>query len=168
MLIDGGTVVNLRLYTNFKKLGRGDDELVKTNLTLNVVGGNLMEAQGVISMELTIGSKLLATTFFVVKVQGDYSVILGRDWIHANLCVSSTLHQFLIQWINDKIEVVHADASTYIALADAMADWQHGGAQCLSGMDLTGYDFLSISKEGFVPVSIKPAFEARLGNVVFQ
>jgi hypothetical protein len=64
--------------------------------------------------------------------------------------------------------VVHADASAYIALADAMADCQHGGTQCLSGMDLIGYDFLSISKEGFVPVSIKPASEARLGNVVFQ
>jgi hypothetical protein len=141
---------------------------VKTNLTLNVMGGNPMEAQDVISVELTIGSKLLATAFFVVKVQGDYSVILGRDWIHANLCVSSTLHQFLIQWINDKIEVVHADASAYIALANAMADWQHGGAQCLSGTDLTGYDFLSVSKEGFVPVSVKSAFEARLSNVVFQ
>jgi hypothetical protein len=64
--------------------------------------------------------------------------------------------------------VVHADASAYIALADAMADWQHGSAQCLSGKDLTGYDFLSISKEGFVPVSAKLAFKARLGNVVFQ
>jgi hypothetical protein len=31
-----------------------------------------------------------------------------------------------------------------------------------------GYDFLSVSKEGFVPVSIKPAFEARLDNVVFH
>jgi hypothetical protein len=45
-----------------------DEELVKTKLTLNDVGGNPMEAQGVISMELTVGSKLLATTFFVVKV----------------------------------------------------------------------------------------------------
>jgi hypothetical protein len=41
---------------------------VKTNLMLNGVGGNPMEARGVISMELTVGSKLLATTFFVVKV----------------------------------------------------------------------------------------------------
>jgi hypothetical protein len=55
-------------------------------------------------------------------VQGNYSVILGRDWIHANRCVPSTLHQFLIQWIDDEIEVVHADASAYIALADAMTD----------------------------------------------
>jgi hypothetical protein len=59
--------------------------------------------------------------------------------------------------------VVHADVSTYIALADTRADWQHGGAQCLSGRDLTSYNFLSISKEGFVPVSVKPASEARFG-----
>jgi hypothetical protein len=63
---------------------------------------------------------------------------------------------------------VHADTSAYIALADATTNWQHGSAQCLSVKDLTGYDFLSISKEGFVPVSIKSAFEARLDNVVFQ
>jgi hypothetical protein len=44
MLIDGGTAVNLILYSVFKKLGREDDELVKTNLTLNGVGANQMEA----------------------------------------------------------------------------------------------------------------------------
>jgi hypothetical protein len=43
-----------------------------------------MVALGVISMELTTGIKSLATTFFIVEVQGNYSVILGRDWIHAN------------------------------------------------------------------------------------
>jgi hypothetical protein len=64
--------------------------------------------------------------------------------------------------------VVHADALTYIALADTMADWQHGSPQCLSGRDLTDYDFLSIFKEGFVPIYVKSAYEARLGNVVFQ
>jgi hypothetical protein len=74
-------------------------------------------------MELTIGRKSPATTFFVIEVQGNYSVIFCCDWIHANHCVPSTLHQFLIQWIDDEIEVVHADASTYIALADATADW---------------------------------------------
>jgi hypothetical protein len=41
---------------------------MKTNLTLNGVGGNSMEARGVVSMELTVGSKSLTTTFFVVEV----------------------------------------------------------------------------------------------------
>jgi hypothetical protein len=121
MLIDGGTAINLMSYTVFKKLGWEDDELMKTNLTVNGVGGNSMEARGIISMEVTVGSKSLTTAFFIIKVQG--GIILGRDWIHKNRCIPLTLHQFLIQWINDEIEVVHADTSAYIALADAMADW---------------------------------------------
>jgi hypothetical protein len=71
-----------------------------------------MEARGVVSTELTVGSKSL-------EVQGNYSVILGHDWIHANRCIPSTLHQFLIQWIDDEVEGVHANISAYIALANA-------------------------------------------------
>jgi hypothetical protein len=123
MLVDGSAAVNLMPYFIIKKLGREDDELVKSNLTLNGMGGNPMEARRVVSMELTIGSKSLLTTFFIVEVQGNYSIIFAHDWIHTNHCVPSTLHQFLIQWIDDKIEVVHTNASAYIALADTMANW---------------------------------------------
>jgi hypothetical protein len=79
MLVDSGAAINLMLYSVFKKLGREDDELMKTNLMLNGVGGNPMEARGVVSMELTVGSKSLATAFFIIEVQGNYSVILSRD-----------------------------------------------------------------------------------------
>jgi predicted nucleic acid-binding protein len=63
---------------------------------------------------------------------------------------------------------VHADTSVYIALVDATANWHHGSIQCLSENDLTRYDFLNVSKEGFVLVSVKLTSEDRLGNVVFQ
>jgi hypothetical protein len=33
------------------------------------------------------------------------------------------LHQFLIQWIDDEIEVVHTNVLAYIALVDATVDW---------------------------------------------
>jgi hypothetical protein len=39
MLVDGGAIVNLMPYTLFKKLGGSDEELVKTNMTVNKVGG---------------------------------------------------------------------------------------------------------------------------------
>jgi hypothetical protein len=39
MLMDGSATVNLMPYSIFKKLGREDDDLVKTNLTLSCVGG---------------------------------------------------------------------------------------------------------------------------------
>jgi hypothetical protein len=134
MLIDGGAAINLMLYSVFRKLGREDDELMKTNLTFNGVGGNPMEAWGVISMELTVGSKSLATSFFIVEVQGNYNVNLGHDWIHTNHSIPSSLHQFLTEWINDEIEVVHTDASAYIVLADATVNWQHGApSACREG-----------------------------------
>jgi hypothetical protein len=76
---DGGVVVNLMSYSMFKKLGREDDELIQTNLTLNGVGDIPMKSRGVISMELTVGSKSFAIAFFVIEVQGNYSVIWGHD-----------------------------------------------------------------------------------------
>jgi hypothetical protein len=39
MLVDSDDAINLMPYSVFKKLGRADDELMKTNLTLNGVGG---------------------------------------------------------------------------------------------------------------------------------
>jgi hypothetical protein len=97
MLIDGGHIINLMSYSFFKKMGKSDEELIKTNMTINdVSGGDPIGAKGVASMELTVESKTLATAFFIAEVQGNYSVILRQDWIHANHCIPSTLHQFLI------------------------------------------------------------------------
>jgi hypothetical protein len=98
---------------------------MKTSLILNGIGGNTMEVRGIISMELTVGSKSLTTAFFIDEVQGNYNVILGCDWIHVNQCLPSTLPQFLVQLIDNEIEMVHVDESAYIVLADASADSQH-------------------------------------------
>jgi hypothetical protein len=38
MLVDGGATVNLMPYSLYRKLGKQDDELVKTNMTLSGVG----------------------------------------------------------------------------------------------------------------------------------
>ena len=43
---------------------------------------------GAINIGLTIGSKTLLTTFFVIDGKGSYSLLHGRDWIHANCCVA--------------------------------------------------------------------------------
>ena len=164
MLVDGGAIVNLMPYSLFKKLGGKDEELIKTNMTVSGVGGGEpMGAKGVTSMELTIGSKSLATAFFVAETQGNYNLILGRDWIHANQCVPSTLHQFLIQWVDDDVEIVHSDASACVALADSPFIGANDDVRCLSGLDLSDYQFISCTKNGFVPAVIKP-IENRLNH----
>jgi hypothetical protein len=163
MMVDGGAVVNLMPYSVFKKLQLDDGDLMKMNMVLNgFKGGEGVEAKGIISLELTVGSKTLATAFFVAEVQGNYNVLLGRDWLHANQCVPSTMHQQLVQWVDNEVEVVQADDSACIALAESIVDWQHSNATCLSGCDLSGFDFLSATRDGFVPVSLKPVGGNRL------
>jgi hypothetical protein len=166
MLIDGGAIVNLMPYSLYKKLGGQDEDLIKTNMTVSGVGGSEpLSAKGVASMELTIGSKTLATAFFVAEVQGNYNLILGRDWIHANQCVPSTLHQFLVQWIGDEVEIVHGDTSSFVALADSDSISAHDNVKCLSGVDLSDYDLISCTKDGFVSAVLKP-MDNRLNHLM--
>jgi hypothetical protein len=97
MLVDGGATVNLMPYSLYRKVGKQDDKLVKTNMTLSGVGtDSSIKGRGVTSVKLTIGTKTLAAAFFVADVEGNYSLILCRDWIHANQCIPSTSHQMLI------------------------------------------------------------------------
>jgi hypothetical protein len=69
------------------------------------------------------------TAFFVVDVKGCYNVLLGQDWIHANGCVPSTLHQCVIQWISDEVEVVRAE-DMCISIAKSQVDIQEGNMKC--------------------------------------
>jgi hypothetical protein len=140
ILVDGGATVNLMPYSLYRKLRKRDDEFVKTNMTLNGVGtDSSIKAKGVMSVELSIGTKTLATAFFVTDVEGNYSLILGRDWILANQCVPCTLHQMLLQWVDDDIEQVNADASAYIAVVDAPVLWTYETATCLTRVDFSDY-----------------------------
>jgi hypothetical protein len=78
----------------------------------------------------------------------------------AKECVPSTLHQCVIQWINDEVEVVQADEEVCIAVAKSQVDILGGKVDCLSVKDLTGYDYISVGKDGFVPISLKPVIGA--------
>ena len=113
--MDGGASVNLMPYTTFCKLGKGPGDLIETDMMLKDFGGNASKTRGAINVELTIGSKILLTTFFVIDGKGSYSLLLHHDWIHVNCCIPSTMDQCLIQWRRDDVELVHADESISVA-----------------------------------------------------
>jgi hypothetical protein len=149
MLVDGSATVNVML-------GKNDAELIKMNMMITGIRGEgPIGPKGVASMELTVGSKMIPTAFFITEVQGNYNAILGHDWIHANHCVPSTLHQFLIQWVGEKVEIVHADVSVCVVTADS-SSWSHYNIKCLSGQYISDCDIVSVSNDGFVPMSVKP------------
>ena len=161
MLVDGGTSVNLMPWSTCKKLGVQLEDLVKTNMVINDFMGGPTNAKGVLVAELVVGSKVLPTTFFIVDAKGSYNVLLGRDWIHANCCVPSTMHQVLIQLNEDDVEVVRADTSATVAMAGPEANWPYEDARCISGTTLDEADFIAVGRQGFTLVHTKPVAIAR-------
>jgi hypothetical protein len=119
MLVDGGASVNIMPLSMFKRLGHEEGDLKRTNLSLSGFAGEPTEAKGIVCKELTVGSKTVPMTFFVVDIKGRYNVLLGRDWIHANECIPSTLHQCVVQWVGNEVEVVKADEDVCIAVVES-------------------------------------------------
>ena len=46
MLVDGGASVNLMPYTTFRKLGKGPEDLMETDMMLKDFGGNTSKTRG--------------------------------------------------------------------------------------------------------------------------
>ena len=147
MLVDTGAAVNIMPYSMLRRLGRSTEDLIKTNVTLSDFNGQSSETQGVLNVDLTVGHKTIPTSFFIVNSKSTYAVLLGRDWIHANCCIPSTMHQCLIQWDGDDVEVVHADDSIEISLA-GMNIWDADDQEPLSGTSLEGCERIEATKNG--------------------
>jgi hypothetical protein len=167
MLIDGGASINILSLSLFKKLSHVEGDLKRTNLSFSSFAGDLTEAKGIICKDVVVGRKTIPMAFFMVEMKGCYNVLLGRDCIHANECVPSTLHQCVIQGIGDEVEVVQANEDVCVAMAKSQVDKLGGMMECLSSKDLTEYNYISVGKDGFVPISVKPVIGAtRLAHSV--
>jgi hypothetical protein len=147
MLVDTSATVNIMPYSVLCWLGRSTGDLIKTNVTLSDFNGQTSETQGILNVDLTVGSKTIPTSFFIVNSKSTYTILLGWDWIHANCCIPSMMHQCLIQWDRDKVEVVHADDWIEISHA-AMSIWDAEDQEPISGINLEGCDRVEATKNG--------------------
>ena len=62
-----------------------------------------------------MGSKISLSALFVINSIANYNALLERGQIHANWCVTSSLHQFLLFWKGDEVEVAWTDKQPFTA-----------------------------------------------------
>jgi hypothetical protein len=120
MLVDTGATVNIMPYSVLRRLGRSAEDLIKTNVTLSDFNAQASEAQGVLNVDLTMGSKIVLTSFFIVSSKSTYTVLLRRHWIHAD----------------DSIEIS----------LPAMSVWDAEVQEPISGISLEGCDHVEATK----------------------
>ena len=57
------------------------------------------------------------------------------------------MHQYLVQWDGDEVEVVPADNSSEVSVADMHA-WDAEGQEPISGISLEDCDWIEATKNG--------------------
>jgi hypothetical protein len=126
-----GKIHQCDAITTYQKPGKGEEDLIKTDMMLKDFEGKASPARGAINVELTIRSKILATTFFIINSKGSNNFLLGQDWIHANCCIPSTMHHCLIQLLEDTVAIIYADSSLNVAIVNPQVSW-YDGMSCIS------------------------------------
>ena len=71
--VDGVAAVNIMSYAMLRKIGKSNEDLTKTDMMLKDFEGVVSLAVGALCVDLTISSKTLPTTFFVINGKGSYS-----------------------------------------------------------------------------------------------
>ena len=121
VLVDNGSTVNRMPLRMLRVLGRSSRDLIETEVSVSAFTREISKTLGVFPIDITMGSKTSLSTFFVINSTSNYNALLGREWIHSNWCVSSSsLHQFLLFWKGDEVEMVWADKQPFIATSDSM------------------------------------------------
>ncbi|XP_050211729.1 uncharacterized protein LOC126661890 [Mercurialis annua] len=114
VLIDNGAGVNILPSRMLKKFGIERHQLESTDVYMTDFAGGETPAEGYITLKIKVGRVETEEGFFVVNARSNYNVLLGRDWIHSNMCIPSTMHQMLILWREaGEAEIVQGDPSPF-------------------------------------------------------
>ncbi|BFG30748.1 hypothetical protein CerSpe_170220 [Prunus speciosa] len=121
VLVDTGTTVNILLASVMRKLKKSSEELIPIETTVSGFVGDTTISKGIIPLQVRVREKVRVIAFFVVETTAHFTALLGKDWIHRNMRVPSSLHQTLQFWHEDgSVELVQADSRPFLASANAM------------------------------------------------
>ena len=88
--------------------------MIETGVTVYAFIGEVSKTLGILPIDITNCRKSALSAFFVIDSTANYNILLGRNWIHANWCVSSSLHQFLLFWKGNEVEVVRENKKPFM------------------------------------------------------
>ena len=120
VLIDNGSTVYVIPLRMLRALGRSINDLIEIEVVVFSFIGEVSKTLGILPIDITICSKTTLSAFFLNDSTTNYKILLGRDWIHANWCVSSSLQQILLFWKGNEVELVRVDKQPFMAATSSM------------------------------------------------
>nr|KYP31494.1 hypothetical protein KK1_048163 [Cajanus cajan] len=93
VLVDGGAAINILPQTLLKHFGKTLADLKPHNILIYDYARKSSQPEGMILLNVKIGSVRRTTMFIVTPSKANFNVLLGREWIHGIGAVPSIVHQ---------------------------------------------------------------------------
>ncbi|KAJ6849665.1 uncharacterized protein M6B38_268125 [Iris pallida] len=94
MHIDPGSSISIIPKSLLQLLGIPMHRLAATNTAISGFNSGRSYPLGKLRLKCQIGDQKTEVTCYVIEVDIPYNILLGRQWIHDYMIVSSTLHQY--------------------------------------------------------------------------
>lgn len=72
LLIDSGSAISVMLIRIVQALRKTKEDLLSSDVTVASIKGDATKALGVLPLKITVGTKTLATAFFMVDIVTSY------------------------------------------------------------------------------------------------
>lgn len=116
VLIEGGAAVNLMPRALLKKLGKDEFDLIPTDMVVTYFNGKTSLSDGVIMLNIHVGTIERMTLFIIVPAKSSYNLLLGGYWIHAVGAIPSTVHQkVILQNFEDQVKIIKPNDDAFYA-----------------------------------------------------
>lgn len=109
LLLDNEAYINIMTLSTLKKLGRDETDHILTDVVMTDFTSKTTRSLDVLPTDITVGSSMMMSTFFVMYTTSNYNVLLEQVWILTNSYISFTLHQLLIFWDMDGVRIAKVD-----------------------------------------------------------
>ncbi|XP_010030851.2 uncharacterized protein LOC104420769 [Eucalyptus grandis] len=109
VMIDNGSALNICPLSTLRKLGIGMENVFSPTIPVRAFDGMKRETIGEIDLPLTIGPITMTQKFQVLDIPSNFSLLLGRPWIHAVGIIPSSLHQMMKLPIDGKIVTIRRE-----------------------------------------------------------
>lgn len=91
VLVDNGAAANIIPTRMLSMFGKTFEDLLLTDVLVTGFVGQTSRTRGILPLMMSIGGVFYLTSFFMVDGVISYNMLLGRDFIHANKAVPSSL-----------------------------------------------------------------------------
>lgn len=115
VLVDTGSSLNVMPKGSLAKLTIEGLVMKPSELAVRVFDGSRRTVIGEVDLPMNIGPHTFVITFFVMEIHPAYSCLLGRPWIYSVVSVTSTLHQRLKFFVNDKLVVIEGEKDIMVS-----------------------------------------------------